>query len=117
MLSNEKLNDFKKRLMEMKKSIESDLESEDETSPNEATGDLADYDNHPGDLGTEQFEQERDAGLDMVRKERLDEIEAALERVENGTYGISEKSGKPIPEERLEAEPTARNRVEEEEQE
>ncbi|QKY69765.1 hypothetical protein [Lentibacillus sp. CBA3610] len=113
MLSTEKQNDFKERLLKMRKDTEAAIESGGETNPNEATGDVADYDNHPADMGTEQFEQQRDAGLNMVREERLQEIDAALERIENGTYGLSEKSGKPIPEERLEAEPTARYRVDE----
>ncbi|MFD1361431.1 hypothetical protein [Lentibacillus salinarum] len=75
------------------------------TSPNGETGELSDYDNHPGDMATEQFEQERDAGLNMDRSNYLQEIKRALERIDNGTYGVSEKSGKPIPVERLEAEP------------
>ncbi|MFB1098319.1 TraR/DksA C4-type zinc finger protein [Terribacillus sp. JSM ZJ617] len=40
-------------------------------------------------------------------------MEDALDRIEEGTYGVSEKSGEPIPEERLKAEPTARLLVEE----
>ena len=39
--------------------------------------------------------------------ERLGEVERALQRIKNGSYGISEVSGKPIPVERLEAIPTA----------
>lgn len=50
----------------------------------------------------------------MVHREKLMEIEDALERIEKKTYGISEKSQKPIPEERLEAMPTARFLVDEE---
>lgn len=111
MLSQEKQNDFKERLLKMKKDTEADMENNAGISPNEATGDTADYDNHPADMGTEQFEQQRDAGLNMIQEEHLKEINAALERIENGTYGLSEKSGKPIPEDRLEAEPTARYRV------
>lgn len=115
-LSDEKLAYFREKLLELKKETEELIERNHKTdSPNEATQELADYGNHPGDLGTEQFEQERDAGLDMVHRERLKEVEDALERIENKTYGMSQKSGKPIPEERLEVMPIARNLVEEEE--
>ncbi|PAV27735.1 hypothetical protein CIL05_20535 [Virgibacillus profundi] len=114
-LTDEKINYFKKQLLEMKKENEELINKNKDIRPNDAIGELADYDNHPADMGTEQFEQERDAGLDMVIKERLQEIDAALNRIENGTYGYSEKSGKPIPIERLEAQPMARNLVEEEE--
>ncbi|TFJ92802.1 hypothetical protein [Lentibacillus salicampi] len=105
--------EFKKRLLKMKQDTEAKMEAGIGSSPNDVTGDLADYDNHPGDMGTEQFEQERQAGLNMDRAEQLKEIDDALERIENGTFGLSEKSGKPIPEKRLEAEPTARYRVDE----
>lgn len=114
-LTDEKITYFKNRLQELKEENEEKLESNIGTNPNDETQELADYDNHPGDIGTEQFEQERDAGLDLVRKDRLQDINDALERIENGSYGLSEKSGKPIPLERLEAQPEARNLVEEEE--
>lgn len=42
------------------------------------------------------------------------EAEDALKRIEEGRFGVSEKSGDPIPVERLEALPTARYTVEEE---
>ncbi|MFZ3576805.1 hypothetical protein [Virgibacillus sp. DJP39] len=112
MLSNKKLEYFKKTLLEMKHDVEQQLEK-DNQGPNESAQELADYDNHPADMGTEQFEQERDAGLRLVKKQRLQDINNALDRIENGTFGKSEVSGKPIPEERLEAEPTATILVEE----
>ncbi|MFD1413455.1 TraR/DksA C4-type zinc finger protein [Oceanobacillus jeddahense] len=107
-LTEEDIAFFKKKLLDMKKEAEthteSDINQDDE---------LASVNNHPADLGTEQFEQQRDAGLDQMRKEELTEVEDALQRIEDGTYGISEKSGKAIPKERLEASPAARILVEE----
>jgi len=50
-----------------------------------------------------------------AERERLREIEQALERMDNGTYGLSEVSGKPIPLERLRAVPWARALAEEQE--
>jgi RNA polymerase-binding transcription factor DksA len=113
-LSNEKVTYFKNRLLEMKEETLAKVTKCDGPGPNESVDELADYDNHPADMGTEQFEQERDAGLDNMFRDQLQEIDDALARIENGTYGLSEKSEKPIPEERLEAEPTARYLVEEE---
>lgn len=114
-LSNEKLAHYKELLLQMKEEAEGEI-NPDRVSPNDSIHELADYGNHPGDMGTEQFEQQRDAGLEQMARERLIEIDDALSRIEEGTYGLSETSGKPIPEERLEAMPTARNLVEEEEQ-
>jgi len=113
-LSHEKLAYFKNKLLAMKETAENDLYNKDSKSPNDSVQELADYSNHPGDIGTEQFEQEKEAGFELMRKEQLQEIEDALSRIDKGTYGISEKSGKTIPEDRLEVMPTARLRVEEE---
>ncbi|GLO66995.1 MULTISPECIES: hypothetical protein [Oceanobacillus] len=109
-LSKDKLNYFKKKLQQMKEDLE------DRQDNNTSSDELTNFDNHPADLGTEQFEQQRDAGLNLMREDQLQEIEDALQRIEDGTYGISEKSGEPIPEERLEVMPTARLLVSEEEE-
>lgn len=116
-LSKDKLAYFREKLLQMKKETNKKIKTIDSAGPNDSVHELADYDNHPADMGTEQFEQQRDAGLELVNRDRLQEIEAALQRIEDGTYGLSEKSGKPIPEERLEVMPIARNLVEEEEKE
>jgi phage/conjugal plasmid C-4 type zinc finger TraR family protein len=63
--------------------------------------------NHPADEGSDVYERER---LMTVREElrgRLEQIRAAQERMEAGTYGICENCGKPIPRERLEVLPFA----------
>ena len=68
----------------------------------------------PGDLNSENlYQDELDAGRAQDLKERLAAIERAEARLEAGTYGISTLSGEPIPDERLEASPTAELTVEE----
>jgi DnaK suppressor protein len=79
----------------------------------EDDGELADYDQHPGDEGTETFEDELDEGLVEDLRERLAAIERAERRLEEGTYGVSVESGKPIPDGRLEAVPWAERTAEE----
>ncbi len=68
---------------------------------------LSHLDQHPADQGTDLFERERDEGLADALREELAAIERAEARVEQGTYGISVVSGRPIPDERLEAIPWA----------
>lgn len=76
---------------------------------------LSDADQHPGDVGTELFEEERDRGLAERLREELEALERAELRIEGGTYGVSVESGEPIPDERLEAVPWAERTTEEQE--
>lgn len=70
----------------------------------------------PGDYNSEGlYQDELDAGRIQDLKERLAAIERAEERLAAGTYGLSTQSGEPIPDERLEAFPTAELTVEEQE--
>jgi RNA polymerase-binding transcription factor DksA len=78
---------------------------------NEQVSELADYDQHPADTGSETFEREKDLSILEQLETELAEIQAALRRIDEGTYGIDEVTGEPIPPERLEAVPTARTNV------
>ncbi len=70
----------------------------------------------PGDEGSEDlYQDELDAGLAQDLRERLAAVERAEARLAAGTYGISTESGAPIPDERLEASPTAELTVAEQE--
>jgi len=81
--------------------------------PPPARDDLTSLDQHLGDMGTELFDNERDAGLALQLRDELTAIQRAEKRLEEGTYGVSVESGKPIPDERLEAVPWAERTVEE----
>ncbi|HEY0363836.1 MAG TPA: TraR/DksA C4-type zinc finger protein [Solirubrobacteraceae bacterium] len=79
----------------------------------EDPGELTVVDQHPADVGTEVFDEELEQGLAEELRERLAAIERAERRLEEGTYGLSVESGKPIPDARLEAIPWAERTVEE----
>ena len=81
------------------------------TSENEDVSELSDYDQHPADMGTETFEREKDLSILEQLEAELSELQAALERIDNGTYGIDEVTGEPIDPARLEALPAARTNV------
>jgi DnaK suppressor protein len=73
-------------------------------------------DREPGDEDSEDlYQDEFDAGLAEDLAEQLGALERAEARLHAGTYGLSVESGQPIPDERLEALPTAERTVEEEE--
>jgi DnaK suppressor protein len=68
-----------------------------------------------GDYNRENlYEDELAGGREQDLQRRLDRIERAEERLAAGTYGLSVKSGEPIPDGRLEAEPLAELTVDEE---
>ncbi len=78
----------------------------------DASGDLSSMPIHMADLGTDNYEQE--FALDLMDSERklLNEIDNALQRIEEGTYGVCEGTGKPIRKARLKAQPWARYCIE-----
>lgn len=62
---------------------------------------------HIADLGSDSFEQELTLNLVGTEKEALQRIATALERIGDGSYGLCEDCGDPIPDVRLEAIPYA----------
>src|SRR5712692_7506689 len=79
----------------------------------EEDGEPADeYD--PANLASDLYQDELDEGLAEDLREQLAAVERAEERLAAGTYGLSIQSGKPIPDERLEALPTAERTADEE---
>jgi DnaK suppressor protein len=68
----------------------------------------------PANLASDLYQDELDEGLAEGLRAELAAVERAEARLAAGTYGLSIESGKPIPDERLEAFPTAERTVEEE---
>lgn len=77
-----------------------------------STGELSQYDNHPADTATDTYERGKDIALFEHINQEYEDVVVALERIENGTYGVCEVSGQEIPLERLQALPTARTTIE-----
>jgi DnaK suppressor protein len=70
-------------------------------------------DQHMADQASDLYDAELDEGLSDDLRVELAAVERAEQRLAAGTYGLSIESGEPIPDERLEAEPTAERTVEE----
>ncbi|MEA2452811.1 MAG: DnaK suppressor protein [Actinomycetota bacterium] len=104
--ARERLEKEKERLKALIHNLGEDAEAE------ENGGELNTLDQHPADAGSETFEREKDMAIVSNLEEQISEVEAALKRLEEGTYGTCEKCGKPIGDERLEVVPTARYCVE-----
>lgn len=67
---------------------------------------------HMADMGTDNYEQEFTLGLVEKDRNLLREINSALAKIQNGTFGICEGTGKPIGKARLKAQPWARFSIE-----
>ena len=74
---------------------------------------LSHVDQHPADHATELFDEELEQGLEAQLRDELAAVERAERRLEEGTYGRSVESGRPIPDARLEAIPWAERTAEE----
>ena len=77
-------------------------------------GEPQDEDVDEGDQATDLYQDELDESRQNDLRDQLAAVERAEERLAAGTYGLSVESGQPIPDERLEARPTAELTVEEE---
>ena len=92
--------------------IRDGIQREQDEAVSETGGELSSFDQHPGDSGTETFEMEKNVSLLEQVDDELLEIEAAVQRLERGTYGTCQACGRPIGDERLEAMPATRFCVE-----
>ncbi len=103
---------FKEKLLKEKALLESELESvgkKDQNSPdwNATSGDI-ETDSADENEVADKFEElaENEIILDKLEPQYR-EVKEALDRIENGTYGVCKVSGEPIEKERLEANPSA----------
>jgi DnaK suppressor protein len=85
--------------------------AEDERDLGEKEGDFTEHDF--GDMSQDMFTREMDASIGEQAERRLGEVDRALQKIDEGTYGLSDDSGEPIPRGRLEAVPEAIRTVEE----
>ena len=112
MLTKAEINSYRRRLLALKKRIGDDLSELEEEAlrpvGGESAGNMSDVPVHLADLGTENYEEE--ATLELLENEEhlLMEVNDALARIEQGTFGVCENCHKPISKERLDALPYAR---------
>lgn len=110
-MDKDKIMELENKLIGIKKEREESLNDDHlglGESIRDSTSELSSYDNHPGDLGTETFEAEKNFSFRTDDKFVIAEVNEALRKIENGTYGLCESCGKEIAEERLDIIPYAR---------
>lgn len=111
-LSQKDLDFFRDLLLAKRRELVGDMSSMEREALRENSSDLSNLPVHMADQGTDAYEQE--FTLHLVEKDRglLRELNDALAKIQNGTYGICEGTGLPISKARLEAQPWARHSIE-----
>jgi RNA polymerase-binding transcription factor DksA len=90
-------------------SVRSALDSEElDVAEDDSLSELSDSDQHLADIGSETFEREKDVSIRNEVDAELLEVDAALRRLDDGTFGVCERCGETIDPERIEAEPATR---------
>lgn len=111
-LTAKELADFRELLVEKLKEIIGDVNHIEsgalKTSRQDSAGDLSSMPIHMADIGSDNYEQEFSLGLMDSERKIVREIHEALKRIQDGTYGICEGTGEPIPKMRLKGIPWAR---------
>jgi len=107
-LPKKELDVFKKMLFQLRNKIAGDLQQieGDTLSGNQpsSSGELSDV----ADMATDNYDRELNIGLATNEQQLLNDIDVALKRIEEGTYGVCEIYGTPIPKKRLLAMPYTR---------
>jgi DnaK suppressor protein len=96
----ERLEELRAELTRMVEGLE-----EDQQDRAESEGDMTENDS--GDMSQSLFTREMDATVEQTMEKRLESVDRALQKIEEGTYGICDDTGEPIPRGRLEAMPEA----------
>ena len=109
-LTKKEIQDLKERLLEERRDLQSQLDELEEstfaTNQSELTGEMG-FDEEYADAGTATFERERDLSLVNNLRDLMERIGKALAKIDEGTYGLCDRCGKPIEKARLKALPYA----------
>jgi DnaK suppressor protein len=108
--SQKELDELRERLLAEQVELQEQLATIEEqsfaTSQSDISGEVS-FDEENADAGTFTFERERDLSIENNVRDLLQKIDRALARMDDGTYGICSRCGKPIEKARLKALPYA----------
>jgi RNA polymerase-binding protein DksA len=107
-LTAEEIEEFRRTLLTKRREILGSVSSMENETLHRERSELSNMPIHMADAGTDNFEIENTIGLMDSEKKILQDIYDALNRIEEGTFGICENNGERIPKKRLEAIPWTR---------
>ncbi len=110
--AKKELNEFKKIILKRKEEIDDEIKHiSDDTlkkSQKEASGDISGYTYHMADVATDNYDREFSLSLASNDRQSLYDLNDALKRIEDGTFGICEDCKRLVTKVRLKAVPQAR---------
>jgi RNA polymerase-binding transcription factor len=109
-LTKKEIQELKEKLLAERKDLQAQLDELEESSfssdQSEISGEMG-FDEEYADAGTATFERERDLSLVNNLRDLMERIDKALAKIDEGTYGLCDRCGKPIEKLRLKALPYA----------
>jgi len=109
-LTAKEISELRERLVEERKDLQAQYDELEESSfsanQSDLTGEMG-FDEEYADAGTATFERERDLSLVNNLRDLIERIDKALVKIDEGTYGLCDRCGKPIEKARLKALPYA----------
>ncbi len=109
--SKKELTDLRKQLLTEREELSRQAAGIEESSfgnpQSELSGDLSSFDEEYADAATETFEREKDLSITNNIRDLTDQIDRAIERIDEGNYGLCERCGRPIEKARIKALPYA----------
>lgn len=111
-LTKKQLNHYREMLLIKRAELVGDLSAIEAEALRSGSGNISHMPIHMADIGTDTYDQDFMLGLAESERRHLREIDDALQRIEDRTYGVCQMTGKPIPKARLEAKPWAKYTIE-----
>ncbi len=111
-LTKKQLNHYRGLLLIKRAELVGDLSAMEAAALRSSGGELSHMPIHMADIGSDTYDQDFTLGLAENERQHLREIDEALQRIEDRTYGVCQMTGKDIPKARLEAKPWAKYTIE-----
>jgi RNA polymerase-binding transcription factor DksA len=111
-LSKKDLDEYRTLLLAKRRQLVGMLNGMEDEALRSSGGNLSNMPVHMADMGSDVYEQDFTLGMAETERAILDEIDAALLRIENKTFGVCQMTGKPISKARLDAKPWAKYTIE-----
>ena len=111
-LGKKELDHYREILLQHRRELVGRVTGLEDEALRSSGGNLSTMPLHPADIGTDTFDQDFALGMAASDRQLLAEIDGAIDRIEDKTYGVCQMTGKPIPKARLDAKPWAKYTVE-----